>query len=274
MATTASPQRVLGPLESATIGALSGVIEVLLQQPSVTIKNAIQDKQPISWNPRVLYRGVLVNATSMAPICALQFAVNDILERTVKGPLNSAQRAGFAATAGVVSSMVSGPAELLMIQQQKTGASLFEQLKKVKNDHGWLALTRGLVPTVVRESIYTATYLGVSPLLQERLMVGSYLSHKAMLAMFLAALVSGTAAALITQPFDTIKTRMQANLDLPHYRKMRSTVKAIIAEGGFKSLYSGFIPRTQRVMCAVFILGESKTLLTEFYFKYINRASN
>lgn len=34
--------RVLGPVESASIGALSGVIEVLLQQPSVTIKNAIQ----------------------------------------------------------------------------------------------------------------------------------------------------------------------------------------------------------------------------------------
>lgn len=74
------------------------------------------------------------------------------------------------------------------------------------------------VPTIVRESIYTATYLGVNPVLQEKMMEGSYLQHRATLAMFLAAAVSGTAAALITQPFDTIKTRMQANMDSVNYR--------------------------------------------------------
>ncbi|KAL3692965.1 hypothetical protein R1sor_006616 [Riccia sorocarpa] len=137
--------RILGPVESASIGALSGVIEVLIQQPSVSIKNAIQDKQPISWNPRVLYRGVLVNATSMAPISAIQFGVNSLLMKSLKGPPSSGQRAGFACTAGVVSAMISGPAELVMIQQQKTGASLLAQFKMIVSEHGALALTRGLV---------------------------------------------------------------------------------------------------------------------------------
>lgn len=35
-------RRELHPVESAGVGALSGIIEVLLQQPSVSIKNSIQ----------------------------------------------------------------------------------------------------------------------------------------------------------------------------------------------------------------------------------------
>lgn len=37
-------KRELNPVESAGVGALSGIIEVVLQQPSVSVKNAIQVK--------------------------------------------------------------------------------------------------------------------------------------------------------------------------------------------------------------------------------------
>lgn len=44
-----------------------------------------QDKQPIAWNPASLYRGVIVNAASMAPISAIQFGVHTSLESYMKG---------------------------------------------------------------------------------------------------------------------------------------------------------------------------------------------
>lgn len=64
------------------------------------------------------------------------------------------------------------------------------------------------------------TYLGVTPALQEEFMrveVES-IQQQPMLAMALASCVSGSMAAIITQPFDTIKTRMQANVDVMIYR--------------------------------------------------------
>lgn len=45
-------------------------------QPTVSIKNAIQDRRPLPINPRELYRGLLVNAGAMAPTTAIQFGAN------------------------------------------------------------------------------------------------------------------------------------------------------------------------------------------------------
>ncbi|CAM6091843.1 unnamed protein product [Calypogeia fissa] len=259
----------LHPAESAGVGALSGIIEVLLQQPSVSIKNSIQDKKPIYWNPRVLYRGVGVNATSIAPIIAIQFGFNSFLQRRLTNNPTALQTVAIAGAAGMVSSLCSGPAELLMIQQQKSGLSFPRQAHAVASKHGWLSIFRGLSPTAVREGIFTACYLGMKPIVQEELMLwpGHSLENRPNLTSFLAASTSGLLAAVVTHPFDTIKTRMQANLDVPIYRTMTSTAKVVWTEGGIRQLYSGIIPRTQRVVCAVYIYGEAKKHLTQLYFK-------
>lgn len=53
-------------------------------QPTVSIKNAIQDQRPVPMNPRELYRGLLVNAGSIAPITAVQFGANRFYETLLK----------------------------------------------------------------------------------------------------------------------------------------------------------------------------------------------
>ena len=54
-------------------------------QPTVGIKNALQEGRAIPRSPAALYRGLTVNAVSMAPITAMQFGVNRALEQFVKG---------------------------------------------------------------------------------------------------------------------------------------------------------------------------------------------
>ena len=72
-----------------------------------------------------LYRGVVINATSIAPITAVQFAVNGALTALVKkDEVTDLHRLVIAATAGAASALVSTPAEILMIQQQKSGKSV------------------------------------------------------------------------------------------------------------------------------------------------------
>lgn len=86
-------------VEATLIGAASGVIEVAIMQPTVTVKNAMQQGRPLPTTPVALYRGLLVrthaipctpshtipqiNAASVAPITATQFGTNRFLERTI-----------------------------------------------------------------------------------------------------------------------------------------------------------------------------------------------
>ncbi|KAG0575421.1 hypothetical protein KC19_5G002800 [Ceratodon purpureus] len=271
--------RTLTALESSVVGAISGMIEVFIQQPSVNIKNAVQDKQPVVWNPRILYRGVIVNAASMAPISAIQFGVNTALEERMTGPLTTMDRTGIGLAAGAVSAVVSSPSEVIMIQQQKTGLSILSQVRYLCHHHGWLSLGRGFIPCLVREAVYTATYLGVNPILHEEVMKVSCEGSKSGMkltptwALVLASCISGTTATVITQPIDTIKTRMQANVDLIKYRKMGSAFRTIMDEGGYRALYSGIIPRTQRIVCAVLILSEAKEHLTHLYLDHLEKHS-
>eukprot|EP00850_Spirogloea_muscicola_P004710 SM000020S06060 [mRNA] locus=s20:857126:859039:+ [translate_table: standard] len=263
--------RLISPAASAAIGGLAGIIEVGLQQPSVSWKNAIQDKRPISLNPRVLYRGVLINAGSMMPINAVQFGVNGYLEQQLEsyGMLNDLGRAGVAGVAGAVSVAVTCPAELVMIQQQKLGGTLLGQARDVMSRNRLASFYRG-VPNIARDSVYTTAYLGVNPILRCRLQAGwPALSERPFLAMISSSLISGVAAAVITQPFDTIKTRMQSNLELPEMKSMFKTGIAMWHEGGFRGLWSGLLPRAQRIACAVFILGEAKDRLTDIYLRFV-----
>ena len=76
MEVVAPAPRTLSIVENGVIGACAGMIEVGVDQPFVAVKNALQEGRPVSLSPAVLYRGVVINAGSIAPITAVQFAVN------------------------------------------------------------------------------------------------------------------------------------------------------------------------------------------------------
>ncbi len=50
----------LSPLEHTAIGGVAGMIEVCIMQPTVGIKNALQEGRPVPSSPLALYRGLLV----------------------------------------------------------------------------------------------------------------------------------------------------------------------------------------------------------------------
>jgi hypothetical protein len=54
----------ISPLEHTAIGALAGVTEVTLMQPTVALKNALQEGRPIPRSLPALYRGLLVRRLS------------------------------------------------------------------------------------------------------------------------------------------------------------------------------------------------------------------
>jgi hypothetical protein len=121
-----------------TVGGLAGVVETFIVQPLVYWKTMSQVAPESlfslrSLRPNVVYRGVLVNAASIGPISAFQYASNAAFTTLVvnagaalgggSSNLSPSQGLLVAATTGAASALVVTPAELVMISQQTTSRS-------------------------------------------------------------------------------------------------------------------------------------------------------
>ncbi|KAG2444440.1 hypothetical protein HXX76_001193 [Chlamydomonas incerta] len=255
------------PGEHTAIGALGGTVEVCIMQPLVGIKNALQEGRPIPRNPAHLYRGLLMNIVSMAPITASQFGTNRLMQTVVlkksEADLTPLERFGSAGVAGAVSAFIASPSELIIIQQQKSGRSLSAEMTHFMQTYGASSLVRGLIPAIGREMLYAAGYLGLFPIIKQNL--DEKMPGSPGLSLVVSGVTGGVFAAFCSHPFDTAKTRMQAFMySKPEYANLRATFATIYKEGGLPRFWKGLAPRMLRIVCATFILNSLRTNSVEY----------
>lgn len=252
------------------MGALAGMTEVFCQQPTVAWKNAMQEGRPIPFAPRVMYRGVLVNAFSIAPCNATQFAVNSAasslfrrLRGDPKAELSTAERLAGAVTGGAMSALLATPAELVMLQQQKHGGDLWGWFRRIYTEHGVgsAGLQRGLAAAAIRDSFYVGSYLGATPLLREHLQANYPVARdNPAVAKIASGLSAGLIAVVLSHPFDTVRTLQASELKTgPYHDKglLDALATAYKERGGLGGLYQGVVPRGMRVCGAVLIINEA-----------------
>ena len=109
------PKNEVTAVQHTGMGGLAGLIEVAVMQPTVMVKNCLQEGRPFPTNPLTYYRGVFINCGAMGPIIATQFGVNNAIEGLVRplrpnGKLTNADTIGMAMMAGTSSSFVGCPA--------------------------------------------------------------------------------------------------------------------------------------------------------------------
>lgn len=235
-----------------------GMIEVLILQPFNYAKNMVQQQRPIQMNPGVWYRGVGPNCINMGSCTMIQFAVGGELKTLAAGGdpnkvLSLPEEMGCGVIAGATSALVGSPLELIMIQQQRKGGGIGVRLGNVMENP--VNITRGIVGMAIREALWTCGYLSIPPVVRRTLMT-SYpetfdTNDKARVP---AALLGGLFACYLTQPFDTIKTCMQGDIEREVYGTFTQTGKQIFADSGFTGFYRGATFRYGRMVCAVFIM--------------------
>lgn len=185
----------------------------------------------------------------------IQFAVGGSLKKAVLGgenrPLKMYEEMGTGILAGVTSAFVGSPLELVMIQQQRKGGGVVETVKAIATPNNIL---RGWTGAAVREGLWTCGYLSIPPIVR-RALRETYPDKfdSDAKARIPAALLGGLFACYLTQPFDTVKTCMQGDIERAKFGSFTETAKKI-GEDGITAFYRGATFRYGRMVCAVFMM--------------------
>jgi len=256
----------LNEAQNASVGAACGSIEVLCLQPLNYAKNMVQQGQPLTLNPKKLYRGVGANVINMGSCTMIQFAAGGSLKKLFgKGDkLSASEQMISGMGAGTLSALVGSPLELLMIQQQLKGNNTLQALKSIATPSLFF---RGFVGAAIREALWTCGYLSIPPIVRGYLME-KYpdqfsTSNKARVP---AALLGGLFACYLTHPFDTIKTCMQGDIERKKFGNMIQTARILYHEGGIPAFYRGATFRYGRMAVAVFIIDSLKEAISPLMY--------
>lgn len=201
----------LSEAENLAVGVVGGCTETLALMPVVTYKLCLQEGRAYPRFPG-MYRGVAVQAASVAPITAFQMLANGIIEKVITGGRRApsdAEAVGCALGAGAASAVLYSPVDLATIHQQKLGLGPVATVQHLARTHGVLSLWRGVGSMALREAMYTAGYLGLAPVFTARLMKQPGWADSYFTAAVLGASAAGVIACAASHPVDTAKTVIQ-----------------------------------------------------------------
>ncbi|NWT46918.1 S2540 protein, partial [Chroicocephalus maculipennis] len=179
---------------------------------------------------------------------------------------------------------VVSPLELIRTRMQYRSLS-YNQLytcitSKVATD-GWFSLWRGWSSTVLRDVPFSAIYWYNYEHFKKKMCKEVGAHEPTFLIAFTSGAASGSIAAVITLPFDVVKTHRQTQLwesetlKIPQ-RDCTSTwaaMRKIVAKNGITGLFAGIIPRLFKVApaCAIMI---STYEYGKSFFSHLNEKMN
>lgn len=215
-------QRLSGG-ENCILGMVTGVMSKCCNYPLLSWKNTVQQGQPISLNPAVVYRGLPMACMNLGGTNAVQFGTTGLFQKLLatSGAGQDAVQVGGSFLGGLVSGLPCSIWELCMIQQQRFGGTTLGTPQRIVGEHGMGALSRGVTMTMGRESLFTMSMLGLTPLIQRALVEKSGMDKNMALAG--GSLIGALFAGAATHPMDTIKTCMQGDLHMEKYKGITQT---------------------------------------------------
>lgn len=172
--------------------------------------------------------------------------------------------------ARTIAATVISPLELVRTKMQSQKLSYLEMKKAIQSsvrNEGIFSLWRGLGPTILRDVPFSALYWLNYEFLKQRYSQ----ADPTFWFSFFAGAASGTVAAVVTLPFDVVKTHRQIELGemeaekvsrsraLPSARKQSNATSALLkriySQRGIRGLFAGIVPRIIKVApaCAIMI---------------------
>lgn len=257
--------------QNLTVGAIAATIQGVSLQPTLYWKNAAARGRPFTLNPAIIYRGTYASiGNEVVQLCG-QMLFAGMSRRWFSDAPGSVGRQwvgvvtlASASIGGAVTALVASPVELIMIQQQFHGGGPWATLRNVVRAQ---KVHRGLLACVARDAIYVLGMLGISPLLDEHLRKGWLAQQPRIMSSLGASVTGGILATLLSQPYDNVKTCLQADLAGQQYgHHLLSAASRIIHERGIHGLFKGAIWRGVNIICTVFIVAETSRRVPPILF--------
>jgi hypothetical protein len=253
-------QNELSTVQNYSIGALTGLTEVIATNPLFVIKTKIQQNKPWILGPSAYYRGFMANAFGFMPITAIQVGSNQWIQSNIfNHQATDTQKIASAFTAGVLSSFISCPVERMMtIQNDEPSTKISTILINQLRNNIKVNLFIGQFATALREGGFSIFFLAVPPVIKEKLKSHGF---EETTSSTIASVSSGIAASLLTQPFDTIKTTQQSS---GHSLGFFSIAKNV----GFQGLFKGMLARSSSVIISITLMDWVKTNLENWCIEH------
>uniref|UniRef100_A0A7E4UN84 Solute carrier family 25 member 40 n=1 Tax=Panagrellus redivivus TaxID=6233 RepID=A0A7E4UN84_PANRE len=221
---------------------------------------------------RSLWSGLSPTIVSAIPATVFYFTIYDNLLHTMRNKYGDRAYVPLfvGAIARAIAVTVVSPIEMIRTKMQSEALSYREignaLVKTIRND-GYIALWRGLGPTILRDIPFSALYWTTFEALKKEFMRYFNRDRTDFAISFTCGAISGTVAAVVTLPFDVIKTHRQITLgevqtkEASSLRKQfqeRATLplmRELARKQGYRALFAGLTPRVAKIApaCATMI---------------------
>ncbi|XP_069770388.1 mitochondrial glutathione transporter SLC25A40-like [Narcine bancroftii] len=226
-----------------------------------------------------LWSGLPPTLIMAVPATVIYFTSYDQLRNLMKSQMGYDGNyvpliAGASARVGAVT--VISPLELIRTKSQSRPLKYKELRNVIRTavaQEGWLSLWRGWGPTVLRDVPFSAIYWFNYELMKKQLCKKYNVSEPTLTISFSSGASSGAIAAVLTLPFDVVKTRRQieiGELNTKPRKQLSSTWKImerIVSQSGFEGLFVGLLPRLMKVAPACAIMVSSYEYGKSFFRK-------
>ncbi|OLY85575.1 Solute carrier family 25 member 40 [Smittium mucronatum] len=224
---------------------------------------------------RGLYRGLNISLIAALPSTVIYYVGYDSLRsqfRTFWPQYDHYSPLLAGTIARSFSSALISPLELVRTIIQSSSSSDFKSviagIRSLIATNGYRTLWAGLIPTLWRDVPFSAIYwFGYEQSLSHLSFSTSHFFNT-----FIAGAVSGSIAAVLTNPFDVAKTARQVALSQDNSgfngaksAKILSIIKNIVASDGYSGLYTGLAPRLLKIAPACAIMISSYELGKSFF---------
>ncbi|XP_054709944.1 probable mitochondrial glutathione transporter SLC25A40 [Uloborus diversus] len=177
--------------------------------------------------------------------------------------------------ARAIAATLISPLELVRTKMQSQKLSYLEIRQALKNlvlTQGLHSMWRGLGPTILRDVPFSSLYWLSYEFLKQKF----HQQQPTFWFSFGAGATAGSFAALLTLPFDVVKTHRQIELGEMEalYSKQRTSTYSLLRNlyqsSGYRALFTGVVPRIVKVAPACAIMISSYEYSKRFFHNYNN----
>ncbi|KAF3480007.1 uncharacterized protein GIQ15_06983 [Arthroderma uncinatum] len=269
MATTDRDQKPKpSSLRSIIAGATAGAVEISITYPAEFAKTRTQlnhrlpDAKKLPWPPfgKAWYAGcttLIIGNSIKAGVRFVAFDAYKSLLQDDNGKISGPKTviAGFGA--GITESLLAvTPFESIKTQLIDDRKSAKPRMRGflhgsaiIFRERGIRGFFQGFVPTTARQAANSATRFGSYTTLRQ--FAQGYIAPSEKLGTLSTFAIGGMAGLItvyVTQPLDTVKTRMQSLEARKSYKNSFDCVVKIFRDEGLLTFWSGAVPRLARLV--------------------------